>query len=64
MECNQFVCDLLFHIGRVADVDDLISNTIGTTIGFAVMIILDQTIFHQVIKQFMLVVGKSDKLNN
>lgn len=64
IECNQFVCDLLFHIGRVADVDDLISNTIGTTIGFAVMIILDQTIFHQVIKQFMLVVGKSDKLNN
>ncbi|MBC6910031.1 VanZ family protein, partial [Lactobacillus reuteri] len=27
-------------------------------------IILDQTIFHQVIKQFMLVGGKSDKLNN
>ncbi|MBB1080044.1 VanZ family protein [Limosilactobacillus sp. STM2_1] len=64
IESNQFVCDLLFHIGRVADVDDLISNTLGTTIGFAVMIMLDQTVFHHIIKQFMLIGGKSDKLNN
>ena len=63
IESNQFVCDLLFHIGRVADVDDLISNTLGTTIGFAVMIMLDQTFFHHIIKQFMLIGEKSDKLN-
>lgn len=64
IEVNQFVCDIIFHIGRVADVDDLISNTLGTMIGFALMIILDQTILHQVIKQFMLKKEKSDKLCN
>lgn len=64
IEGNQFFCGLIFHIGRVADIDDLISNTLGTTIGFAIMIMLDQTIFHQVIKQFMLKHQKSDKLNN
>lgn len=64
IEGNQFVCDIIFHIGRVADIDDLISNTLGATIGFAVMIMLDQTIFHQLIKQFMLKGSKSDKLGN
>lgn len=64
IELNQFFCGIIFHIGRVADIDDLISNTIGTTIGFAAMMFLDQTILHSVIKQFMLIGNKSDKLNN
>lgn len=64
IEVNQFVCDLIFHIGRVADIDDLICNTTGAIIGFGVMIILDQTIFHEFIKHFMLIRTKSDKLGN
>lgn len=64
IEVNQFVCDLIFHIGRVADIDDLICNTAGVIVGFGVMIILDQGIFHQIIKHLMLKGVKSDTLDN
>lgn len=36
IEVLQFVADLLFSIRRVADVDDLIANTAGVLIGYAV----------------------------
>lgn len=54
IESNQFVCDFLFHIGRLADIDDLITNTLGALIGFVFMIIIDHTIFHHLIRGFML----------
>lgn len=57
IECNQFIGDFLFQIGRFADIDDLITNTLGTMIGFAIMIILDQTSFHKLLQYFMLKLG-------
>lgn len=54
IEGNQFICDYLFQLGRLADIDDLITNTLGALIGFAVMIILDQTVFHRLIHQLTL----------
>lgn len=54
IEINQFGCDLIFHIGRVADIDDLICNTAGAIIGFCIMIILDQSVFHRIIKELTL----------
>lgn len=54
IEGNQFIGDFLFHIGRLADIDDLITNTLGTLIGFAVMIALDQTALHKLFRHFML----------
>jgi glycopeptide antibiotics resistance protein len=35
IETVQFVTDVLVSSGRVADVDDLIANTVGTLVGFA-----------------------------
>lgn len=54
IEGNQFIGDFFFHLGRLADIDDLITNTLGTLIGFAVMIILDQTVLHKLFRHFML----------
>lgn len=64
IECNQFICGIIFKIGRVADVDDLITNTLGTLVGFGIMILLDQTILHRLFKIFMLKKLKSDTLSN
>lgn len=54
IETNQFVCDYLFHIGRVADIDDIITNTIGGLIGFFVIKLLDRGLIHKIIKPFLL----------
>lgn len=54
IEDNQFVCDFLFNIGRVADVDDIITNTIGALLGFIVIEWLDHTFLHKIIKPFTL----------
>lgn len=54
IEANQFVGDFLFHIGRVADVDDIITNTLGTALGFCLMWLLAQTFLRKVIQPFTL----------
>lgn len=54
IESNQFIWDLLIHLGRLADIDDLITNTAGALVGFIFMAILNQTYFHNLIQQFRL----------
>lgn len=54
IEANQFIWDLLINLGRLADIDDLITNTIGAIIGFAVMYLLDKTILHRLITHLCL----------
>jgi glycopeptide antibiotics resistance protein len=54
IEGNQFVCDFLFHIGRVADIDDLITNTLGGIIGFYSLKLLDRGVIHKIINPFFL----------
>lgn len=54
IEGSQFVCDFLFHIGRVADIDDIITNTVGALLGFILIEWLDQTFLHKIIKPFTL----------
>lgn len=54
IESNQFIWDLLIHLGRLADIDDLITNTAGALIGFILMAILNQTYFHDLIQQLRL----------
>lgn len=54
IEGNQFVCDFLFHIGRVADIDDLVTNTLGGIIGFYSLKLLDRGVIHKIINPFFL----------
>ncbi|MCH3923150.1 VanZ family protein [Limosilactobacillus sp.] len=54
IESNQFVCDWLFNLQRLADIDDLITNTLGAIIGFALMILLDQNGGHKFLHYFVL----------
>lgn len=59
IEANQFCWDWAISLGRLADVDDLITNTIGGITGFLIMLWLDQTPIHRLIKQFRLKMDKS-----
>ncbi|MBU9695728.1 VanZ family protein [Limosilactobacillus portuensis] len=54
IEGNQFVCDFLFHIGRVADIDDIITNTIGGIVGFYGLKLLDRGFIDKIIHPFFL----------
>lgn len=54
IEGNQFVCDFLFHIGRVADIDDVITNTLGGIIGFYGLKLLDRGFIDKIIHPFFL----------
>lgn len=54
IEANQFFWDLLINLGRLADIDDLITNTLGALIGFGVTGLLNKTIFHRLIKYLRL----------
>ncbi|KRM25419.1 VanZ family protein [Limosilactobacillus panis DSM 6035] len=54
IELNQFILDLLVNLGRLADVDDLITNTAGGLIGFLVMTLLFRTQVHRLIQYFSL----------
>lgn len=54
IEGNQFVCDFLFQIGRVADIDDIITNTLGGTIGFYVLKLLNRGVINKIIAPFFL----------
>ena len=54
IEANQFIWDLPIHLGRLADVDDLITNTFGALVGFTIMKLLDNTFFHALIQKLRL----------
>lgn len=54
IEGNQFVCDFLFHIGRVADIDDIISNTLGGILGFYAMKLIDHGLINKIFHPFFL----------
>lgn len=54
IEGNQFIGDFLFNIGRVADVDDIVTNTLGTVVSFVIMYLLSQTFIRKIIKPFTL----------
>lgn len=54
IEGNQFVCTYLFHIGRIADIDDIITNTFGGVLGFYFMKLIDRGHFRQIISPFYL----------
>ncbi len=54
IEANQFIWDLLIHLGRLADVDDLITNTFGALVGFTIMKLFDNTFFHALIQKLRL----------
>lgn len=54
IEGNQFVCDFLFNIGRVADIDDIITNTLGGLIGFYIMKVLDKGPINKIFHPFFL----------
>lgn len=54
IEVNQFIWDLLINLGRLADIDDLITNTLGALVGFSLMLLLDYTYFHGLIQQLRL----------
>ena len=44
IETTQFFCDLLFHVERFVDIDDVITNTAGVLVGFYTMVILKTTV--------------------
>lgn len=44
IETTQFLCDLLFHVERFVDIDDVITNTAGVLVGFYTMVILKTTV--------------------
>lgn len=44
IETMQFLCDLLFHVERFVDIDDVITNTAGVLVGFYTMVILKTTV--------------------
>lgn len=52
IEANQFIWDLLIHLGRLADIDDLITNTFGGTIGYGLTLFLAQTPIRRLIHYF------------
>lgn len=54
IESNQFIGDYFFNLQRLADIDDLITNTLGTMLGFALMIILWQSGWQKFLGRFML----------
>lgn len=54
IELNQFILDLVVNLGRLADVDDLITNTVGGLIGFLIMALLSQTRIRRLIQYFSL----------
>lgn len=54
IESNQFVWDYFLNLQRLADIDDLITNTLGAVIGFSLMIILYQAGWQKFLRQFML----------
>ena len=44
IETTQFLCDLLFHVERFVDIDDVITNTACVLVGFYTMVILKTTV--------------------
>ena len=44
IETTQFLCDLLFHVERFVDIDDVITNTAGVLVGFYTIVILKTTV--------------------
>lgn len=54
IESNQFVWDYFLNLRRLADIDDLITNTLGVVIGFSLMIILYQNGWQKFLQRFML----------
>lgn len=54
IEVNQFVWDYFLDLQRLADIDDLITNTLGAVIGFSLMIILYQNGWRKFLQRFML----------
>ncbi|HJA27292.1 MAG TPA: VanZ family protein [Candidatus Limosilactobacillus intestinigallinarum] len=54
IECNQFLWDYFLNLQRLADIDDLITNTLGAVIGFSLMIILYQNGWRKFLQRFML----------
>lgn len=44
IETTQFLCDLLFHVERFVDIDDVITNTAGVLVGFYTKVILKTTV--------------------
>ncbi|WP_251575041.1 VanZ family protein [Limosilactobacillus agrestimuris] len=54
IEGNQFVCDFLFQIDRVADIDDIITNTLGGIIGFYGLKLFDRGVIDKIIQPFFL----------
>lgn len=54
IEINQFVWDYFLDLQRLADIDDLITNTLGAVIGFSLMIILYQNGWKKFLQRFML----------
>ena len=55
IESNQFIWDYLLNLQRLADIDDLITNTLGTIIGFSLMLILYQNGWRKFLQRLMLI---------
>ena len=55
IESNQFIWDYFLNLQRLADVDDLITNTLGAIIGFSLMIILYQNGWQKFLQRFMII---------
>lgn len=54
IETNQFIGDGLLNLGRLADIDDLITNTLGAIIGFIILTAINRSSSHQFLHYFIL----------
>ncbi|KRL01504.1 VanZ family protein [Liquorilactobacillus capillatus] len=52
IECSQLIYDLLFHISRWIDINDVLTNALGVVIGYSLVFLLQKTAIKNVIQLF------------